>query len=344
MKSNLVSRKSMTPRSSRNALLEMKFSDDSSVFSGLDQENEMKSMNVMQPPRVIRQPKGILRSSSHFVASYDLANGSHESSELFSKSGSSLTESEVSSVRGLRPLVDPECKSANSTISTFSSKRNKILVKDVVDGDATTQITWASEKPKGSVKLISSVTFLGDNENRDENDEDCHCVKDCSSSDSDSRIVDLLNDFERQMDANIQSLSEDDDENDNMLTDFNKNIANHNVDVQSQGPQLGHFLTPEKARNLQRILHKARKEVEVLRDNNEQYKSEIEQMEEEHKSEIKLVEDRAKTKLMELKSMYENEINLLAQEKDDAVVEASRVAARYAENGKKTSIYHEKTS
>ena len=45
--------------------LEMKFSDDSSVFSGLaEQENEMKHMNQLRSPVKTQKPKGILRASS----------------------------------------------------------------------------------------------------------------------------------------------------------------------------------------------------------------------------------------------------------------------------------------
>ena len=40
-------------------------------------------------------------------------------------------------------------------------------------------------------------------------------------------------------------------------------------------------------------------------------------------------------KLVELKNMYQHEIDNLMHEKDAAVVEAGRVAARYAETGKK---------
>lgn len=319
--------------------LEMKFSDDSSIFSGLvDQENEINNMNG--PPMEIRQPKGILRASTHAGPIHDLKHSSGESSSLFSQqSGSTLTlthMSERSKMREMPPMVDSESttteskKSANSKMSTNSSSR--MGADTFRDGDTYTQMTWGSannmKRPKGMVKLVSAVQFLGDENNDDQ------FINECGSSDSDSRIVEILDDFERQMDANIQSLSEDCDEND-VLTDFNKNIAPQNSDVPSQESQLGHFLTPHKARKLQGILHKARKEVEILRDNNEQYKSEIEQMEEEHKSEIKLVEDRAKQKLVELKNMYQKEIDDIYQEKDAAVVEAGRVAARYAENGKK---------
>jgi len=320
--------------------LEMKFSDDSSVFSGLvDQENQMNQMNQMRPPVETRQPKGILRASRHVGPKYVvIAKEPREGNELYSHSGSSLTDRSSRSVmREMRPMVDAEFNSGASTFSSDSLNRYDVTSSN--DGD--TQSTWAEgneiKRPKGSVKLVSSVQIFGENTTRDERNVDIHqYISKSGSNDSESRIVELLDDFERQMDANIRSLSEDDDvDEDNVLTDFNKNIVSANNDVESQEPQLGQFLTPHKSKQLQKILDKARQEVEVLRDHNEQYKYEIESMEEEHRSEIKLVEDRAKHKLVELKNMYQNEIDYLVQEKDAAVVEAGRVAAKYAENGKK---------
>jgi len=329
--------------------LEMKFSDDSSVFSGLvEQENEMKHMNQLRSPVKTQKPKGILRASSLSSPKYVvIAKETREGGELYSRSGSSLTDrsshvmiendrSSRSVMREMNPMVDAEFNSGASTFSADSLSRRD--AGSNYDGDTQTTWTEANEipRPKGLVKLVSSVTFLGENTAQEEKNMHLNYISKSGSVDSGSRIVELLNDFERQMDANIQSLSEDDDvDEDNVLTDFNKNIASHNFDIQSQEPQLGQFLTPHKAQKLQRILDKAQQDVQVLRDNNEQYRSEIEQMEEEHRSEIKLVEDRAKHKLVELKNMFQNEIDNLVQEKDAAVIEAGRVAAKYAENGKK---------
>jgi hypothetical protein len=315
--------------------LEKKFSDDSSVFSGLvEQENdEQLPPPPPPPPRIeIRQPKGILRASSHAGPIYDPENNSRESYAHSLQNGSSLSERS----QRMRPIVDSVFSSGNSTISTdpFSRRADD----SIRDGDNNTQMTWASANEMkssiGSVTLVSSVKFVGDEIGEEKKNGDVQLISECSSSDSDSRIVKMLDNFERQMDANIQSLSEVSDEN-NVLKDFNKNIVSHIDDVEAQKPQEGHFLDPHEATKLQRMLHKARTDVEGLRDNNEQYKSEIEQMEEEHRSEIKLVEERAKRKLVELKNMYQNEIDNLHQEKDAAVVEAGRMAVRYAETGRK---------
>ena len=316
--------------------LEMKFSEDSSVFSGLvEQENEMNEINTS------RAPKGILRNSKHTSPSNYMVveNGHREAIELNSRSGSSLTnksKSQRTKLREMRPMADLDLE---STISGQSSIRRNMFYD--VDGDTNTQMTWGeannTDRAKGSIRLVSAVQFLEDSKSDEDDSTNIPTIsKSASSESSDSRIVELLDDFERQMDANLQFLTEDNEEDaSNVLTDFNRNIVSKNTDLTSQGPQLGDYLDPHEAKKLQRILQKARQDVEVLRDNNDQYRSEIEQMEEEHKSEIKLVEDRAKHKLVELKNMYQNEIDLLVQEKDAAIVEAGRVAARYAESGRK---------
>ena len=326
--------------------LEMKFSEDSSVFSGLvEQENEMNDLNRLREPEEMRlPPKGILRTSKHTgPAKYVVVeNGStrREGMELYSRSGSSLTErskSQRTKLREMRPIVDAELE---STISGQSSLRRNVNYD--FDGDTNTEMTWGEAnntgRAQGSIRLVSAVKFLGeDSMSHEEDNMNIPAInKSESNESSDSRIVELLDDFERQMDENLQFLTEDNEEEEsNILTDFNKNILSKTTDLTSQGPQLGEFLDPHQAKKLQRILQKARKDVEVLRDDNEQYRSELEQMEEEHKSEIKLVEDRAKHKLVELKNMYQNEIDLLVQEKDAAIVEAGRIAGRYAESGRK---------
>jgi hypothetical protein len=236
------------------------------------------------------------------------------------------------------------------------------------DSDTNTQMTWGSAndipRPKGTVKLVSQVTFLGETkptekqtdrnqtrsrdsyqqrqqqQQQQQNEESRNPIEECPTDDSGSRIVDMLNDFEKHMDASLRSFQDDDDIINNNNQEDAAQVLSELQDavprrVKSEEDGAKAVLTPHKARKLQRILHKARKEVEILRDNNEQYKSEIEQMEEEHKSELKLIEDRTKQKLAELRSMYQEEIDKLVLEKDAAVIEAGRQAARYAESGKK---------
>ncbi|KAL3919945.1 MAG: hypothetical protein SGILL_003498 [Bacillariaceae sp.] len=237
---------------------------------------------------------------------------------------------------------------ASSTGRMIASAVNPELFPD---SDTNTQMTWASAndmpRPKGTVKLVSSVLFLGDkNKNggaaqkqQQDEDESRGPIETATSDDSGSRIVEMLNDFEKTMDANLKMLQEDGSPNRGNETNEALSELQDAVPRQTKSEdEATAVLTPHKAKKLQRILHKARQEVEVLRDNNEQFKSEIEQMEEEHKSEVKLIEDRTKQKLAELRSMYQEEIDKLALEKDAAVIEAGRQAARYAESGKKQVV------
>ncbi|KAG7362967.1 hypothetical protein IV203_026327 [Nitzschia inconspicua] len=232
-----------------------------------------------------------------------------------------------------------------------ASNTNKIIQNPEFfnDSDTNTQMTWGSAndvpRPKGTVKLVSQVSFLGDSKPENKSarvktssklphlEEECrNPIEECPTDDSGSRIVEMVNDFEKQMDASLRSIRDDDQNPYEVLSELQDMTPRR---VKSEDDATTAALTPHKARKLQRILHEARTEVEVLRDNNEQYKSEIEQMEEEHKSELKLLEDRMKQKLAELRSMYQVEIDKLVLEKDAAVIEAGRQAARYAESGKK---------
>lgn len=306
--------------------------------------------------------KGILQATHHNVSKKESLAATSSDSDIFQvdyHTGSSLNDrSQRNAMRDMPPMVDSDTIFSrnsislssmgrrNDTLSTATSNDSMMneLVKNIKnvddlfpDGDSNTQMTWASAKemprPKGTIKLVSSVMFAGDQiEEGDRPDhENNQSINNCKSDDSDSNIVDLLNDFEKQMDANLKIVDEDNDEN-NVLSDLKDSVTRW---MQSEDAGSDHFLTPHKARKLQKILHKTRKEAEVLRDNNEQFKSEIEQMEEEHKSEIKLIDDRARQKLGELKKLYQGEINDLALEKDAAIIEAGRGAARYAETGKK---------
>jgi len=316
-------------------LLKTKPSDDSSLFSGLipssDQNirnNANCESNIPPPPPIEERKsktntqKGILRAAHH---------------NTISKKGN------LAGTSSDNDIFQVDNHSGSST-ATFNDSMMNELVKNIKnvdelfpDGDSNTQMTWASAKemprPKGTVKLVSSVVFAGGRiEEGDRPDENNHqSIKNCKSDDSDSNIVDLLNEFEKQMDVNLKIIDEDNEEN-NVRSDQKDSVTRR---LQSEDAGSDHFLTPHNAKKLQKMLHKTRKEAEVLRDNNEQFKSEIEQMEEEHKSEIKLIDDRAKQKLVELTKMYQGEINDLALEKDAAIIEAGRGAARYAETGKK---------
>lgn len=311
------------------------------------------------PPKEIRQLKSSLRGTRQTASSPqdNLGIPSQDSSDLFSNTESSLTsQSERSKLRDMRPMVDSDGTLGNSTISTVPSAKqlqpkistaasaesmeSKLMktINDVAnmfddghDGDNNTQMTWGSAnemiRPKGQVKFLSAVPFLGQNVGQEDeliNAE--QFIDESNSNGSGSGIVDMLDDFDKQMNTNIKSPSEENDEN-SVLADFNKTLVPNNLDMESNAPEPGHFLTPLEAKKLQILLYKSRNQVAILTDNIEQYRYEIEQMEEEHYSELNLVEDRAKNKFEELKQMYESEIDSLLKEKDDAVIEATRVAA-----------------
>ena len=327
--------------------------------------------------------KGILRAAHHTTTTtttaatskyVDLAVASSINDDdnfsvdnhpaFFSSSSSSLTDkSQRSMMRDMPPMIDSIMSLGSSTFLSTATSNDSTMSNELMknmknlhdlfpDGDSNTQMTWGSAndmaRPKGTVKLMSSVTFVGDQieiegseveevevdgSELDHHENSQQSITNCKSDVSDSIIVDLLDDFEKKMDANIEIINdENDDENGDILLDLKDIVPRR---VQSEDAESDDLLTPLKARKLQRILHKAKNEVEVLKDNSEQYKSEIEQMEEEHKSEIKLIKDRTKQQLRELKSFYQGEIDGLAVEKDAAIIEASRVAAKYVQSAKK---------
>jgi hypothetical protein len=339
-----------------------------------------------RPSKSIIQ-KGILRAAHHTTttattsknmnlaiasSSIDDDNFSVDNhTEFFSSpSSSSLTDrSQRSMMRDMPPIIDSVMSLGSSTFFSTATSNDSTMSNELMknmenlhdlfpDGDSNTQMTWGSAndmaRPKGTIKLMSSVAFVGDQievEGSGLEEEDSELEVECTSSEldhhensqqsitncksdaSDSRIVDLLNDFEKKMDDNIEIINaENNDENGDIFSDLMDIIPRR---VQSEDAESDDLLTPLKARKLQRILHKAKDEVEVLKDNSEQYKSEIEQMEEEHKSEIKLIKDRTKQQLGELKSFYQGEIEGLAVEKDAAIIEAGCVAAKYVQSAKK---------
>jgi len=308
-------------------------------------------------------------------------------------------------MKDMQRVVDSKSTPGNSTISTSSSCKLKTnsnreistaisddsveselmkAIDDVADlfpdGDTNTLMTWGSandmQRPIGTVKLLSAVRYLRDETAPEQKHGDVQVINGGRSSDSDndSGIIGILDNFERKKNTtNIKIISGEDDETE-VLADFNKDLMPHSVQVQSKDPTLinlnndliprsvqvqskesksENFFTPRKARKLQSVLQRAREEVEILKYNNEQYKSQIEHMQEKHKSELtlaedrgtkqlselistfKLAEDRAKHQLSELKSMYQNEIDTAIKEKDAAVLEADNVAAKYTETEEK---------
>ena len=145
---------------------------------------------------------------------------------------------------------------------------------------------------------------------------------------NEKRITDLLEAYEVQMEQNLNVIRSED--KGSYLSELQDVIPRR---VQSEEEK--QVLTQHQTRRIRRILSQARTEVEVLKDNNEQFMSEIEQMEEENKSEMKLVEERHKLKITELKATYQQEIDALVKEKDAMIVEAGRQTSKCLEAGRK---------
>jgi hypothetical protein len=140
-------------------------------------------------------------------------------------------------------------------------------------------------------------------------------------------IKSMLNDFGRELDESLMDMNDEkypalDEEQDSLTR--RALSSDYYYDLSSQETKL-----------LQLNLHQLRKENSVLKENNDQFLSEIEQTTEEHESEMKLYDERTKQKISELKVMYQEEIDALIQEKDAAIAEAGRQAARYADSGRK---------
>ena len=112
-------------------------------------------------------------------------------------------------------------------------------------------------------------------------------TKSSPSTQNETRVTDLLHAYEEQLEHNLSVIRSED--NESYLAELQDIIPRR---VQSQDEK--QMLTQTQTRRIRRILNQARTEVEVLKDNNEQFMSEIEQMEEENRSEMKLVEERHK--------------------------------------------------
>ena len=336
--------------------IETKPSDDSSVFSGLGQSSGQLRLNddsydsnliPPPPPPMEAQQQKYISQKSGFRANYDDGILKKKNGRLATVSLDSDTFSVdhmgSDTICGYRSTISVSSMEkrnenlsivvSNNSIMNVQAKNMKDVENLISDEDSNTQTSWATSRSKGAIKLVSTVTFAGDDLIEGDDDENDCSIGNCKSNDSDSRIVEMLNDFGKKMDANLKIIEEENADENDVLLNLRDSSPLRVRSEEDSGSE--NFLTPHKSKKLQRILHKAREEVKILRDNNEQFKSEIEGMEEEHKSEIKLFEDRAKQKLGELKNLYQSEIDSLVQEKDGAISEAGRVSARYAETGKK---------
>jgi hypothetical protein len=189
------------------------------------------------------------------------------------------------------------------------------------------------QRSAGVMKLVSNIHMMDGTDSESKNGEDCLELGSPPTPEGSEEITNLFKAFERELDANLSEIADDD--NNNAEHDDSSPTS---PDILSRGVhshENPRYSSNHQSKELQSLLQQTRKEVEVLKETKEQLMSEIEQTEEEHKSEIKLVEERAKQKLHELKAMHQEEIDCLTQEKDAAIVEAGRQATQYVAGGRK---------
>lgn len=274
---------------------------------------------------------------------------------------SSNSSSEQSYMRSMKPITDNDSafatestemeseveshmtednKRYNSNNSTHHQSRNNDHYNRygqssyLHDQDLDSHISYGSvnsyDKPRGTFNMVSQVNYFDTVQEEEQENEAS------MRSGNEERITAMLDDYEKQMEATLESLTLDDDNRDDVLID--RDYLSEMQDIvprRVKSDDAHQTLTNEQSKKLRKVLHQARTEVEVLKDNNEQFMSEIEQQEEEYLSEKKLFEERTRQKITELKNMYQEEMEHLIREKDAAIVEASRQAARYGESGRK---------
>ncbi|CAJ1949701.1 unnamed protein product [Cylindrotheca closterium] len=333
--------------------LERQNSEDSSVFAGLNTPRgipqEVSSIGV--PHSVRFQDKGKTpRGTPTQVGRYKLKsfNEDYQDSEadddgtdyLSVVRSKSENSSEHSYMRNMKPMAD-EDSAFGAESKDFEgerphgSKHNRrgsntrrqsgqsSYLMDQGGGSGSYGSVNAYAKSKGTYNMVGQVNFSNKAENE-------------YKPEKGETITAMLDDYEKQMEATLESLTLDDDNRDDIVGDRDYLAEMYDiVPKRVQSEDAHQTLTSEQSKQLQKVLHQARTEVEILKDNNEQFMSEIEQQEEEYRSERKLFEERTRQKISELKVIYQEEIENIIREKDAAIVEASRQATRYGESGRR---------
>ena len=214
------------------------------------------------------------------------------------------------------------------------------------------QSNTKSNVPESSELRLDNDDIMSPNTNpvdddtvgKSRNDEAKGCdefhAADSSSKDGEKSILDILVDFEKTMDEGLKDFQSDNNtpvvnEKQHSTTSSGKKASRSFDDVEKEGGPRHSYQSNQKGRHREEAAQeKTMKEVKILRENIEQYKSEIERMDEEHRSEMKLLEDRHKQQISDLKAMYQAEIDRVAAEKDAAVVEASQKAEQFVEQSR----------
>ena len=317
--------------------LETVNSEESSVFSGLeaspnsarheDSENQYCSKDSVSKKKVEYSHKAKIESLRAVSWKDDNYPNTHLST---ARSGSTAASTQTHN----------RSKGSNDNSNDRARQNNDGEHTGFLYGEDVSPMSYESvshfSKSKESLTLLAEIDYTGDDsqdgyqqnqQNQEYNQSSQQSIS--PSRVQEERIAAMLNDFEKEMDKNLELLQEEEKQNDYHLELLDvipqPNKSNDKKDI----------LSHQQARKLQSILHQARTEVEILRDNNEQFASEIEQLEEEHSSERKLMEERTKQKISEMKLVHQEEIDYLVREKDAAIVEAGRQGLRYAASAKK---------
>ncbi len=256
------------------------------------------------------------------------------------------TDSHRGALRNLRPVADYD--SAFMDDNESCTMHGYSVTEHPYEQDASTclgqdastffnhdgsTLSYASvnefQRPRGKIRLLSDIQVLRSIDSNNSSQDDKEGPEYPPTPEGAEVISNILKDFGRELDENISNLTEKKDYDSQGLSEW-QDVAPRRV-LSDDDHQT---LSSRQSKQLQAVLHQVRREVVVLRDNNEQFMSEIEQMEEEHKSEKKLYDERIKQKMFDLKAIYQQEMDALVLEKDAAIAAAGLQAAQYAECGR----------
>lgn len=296
-------------------------SDDSSLFAGLEgfSPRDGPTISIAAPSlheksvQFDDNPRSYHSRPTH-VGKYkfkSIGKDDDLESDCYDDSGTAMysvvrSNSESSSpqgyLRSMKPMVDQDSAFGESAMASLdeSDYQNSYRRKSYTKNEST-------------LKHVSE-------------DDDYYLREVRSPSLQSQRITNMLHDFERQMDANLASLTAEDEEREEVEMTYDRDYRTEEADNVEPSQLFS---------KIQKNFQEAKAEIQALKDSNEQLMSEIEQQEEEFESEKKLLEERARQKVYDLKHMYQVEIDNLVREKDAAIVESSQQAVRYGESGRK---------
>eukprot|EP00934_Nitzschia_sp_Nitz4_P007273 Nitzschia sp. Nitz4//scaffold240_size29840//16720//19206//NITZ4_008020-RA/size29840-processed-gene-0.11-mRNA-1//1//CDS//3329543756//7263//frame0 len=237
-------------------------------------------------------------------------------------------------------FCDSQCDDCESDMNRSALSKYSENQEFLYEQDASTMSygsVYEYKRPRGKMTLLTNLALDvdTDHESREHEDDDIvipNPPRSPPTPDGARSLKRILKEFENEMDASISDMKE---ENDNRLNIVALSSWQEEIRKGVSMENDSEVLSVNQAKHIQQVLHQACREVETLKENNEQFLSEIEQTEEEHVSEMKLYDEQTKKKLAEMKAMYQEELEALIQEKDAAIAEAGRQAARYVESGRK---------